>query len=354
MKAQQRVLETLIAGYRKTSYGKRFSASEVSCIDEFRQRFPVASYDSFVPYLDEVVEGRFEELLPEPVRGWVMTRGTTGPPKFFPLTDTHLKQIFVCGSRAILNYVKRRKRFEIFSKPVLNLSFPSIVGQLKTDCMKAISYGYSSGTYARLNPGIGSFRLVPSQDEIDSIKFDSKGNDWIRRFELVYEKAKGLEVNALIGVTSLMLSFARHLHRTRGFYPRNLWDIKVLFCTSLPKIHVKYAPYLKRMYGDVDIVEIYSATEGVYAQQLNEFPYVSPNYDIYLFEVQTRKGCKMLHELKRREWGRIIISSCVFPRYDIGDLVESFGNNYFRIIGRANTRTVLEHNLYRVLTWWLY
>ncbi|MGQ9513981.1 MAG: GH3 family domain-containing protein [Thermoproteota archaeon] len=351
--AQQRVLESLISGYIKTSYGKRFSASEVSSIDDFRRRFPVANYESFLPYLDEVAEGRSEVLLPEVLKGWVMTRGTTGKPKLFPLTDTHLRQIFVCGSRALLNYVKRRNRFEILSKPVLNLSFPSTVGRLEIDGSRSFSYGYSSGTYARLNPGIGCFRLVPGQDDIDSIGCGNSRDDWSRRFELVYEKANGLEVNAIIGVTSLMVYFARYLRRTRGFYPRKVWNFKVLFCTSLPKIQVKYAPYLKRMYGDVDVVEIYSATEGVYAQQLDELPYVSPNYDTYFFEVQTGKGCKMLHELRRGEWGRMIISSCIFPRYDIGDIVESFGNNYFRILGRAKAATILEHKLYRALTWWL-
>lgn len=351
-KAQESVLKTLLAGYRKTSYGARYSASEVSSIENFRKNFPVADYEFFVPYLDAIAEGRHEALLPEPARGWVMTRGTTGPPKLFPITNTHLRQIFICGSRALLNYARRRNRFEIFSKPVLNLSFPSEVGQMKTGDGNTVSYGYSSGTYARLNPGIGSFRLVPSQEEIDALGRGGKRNDWIRRFELVFEKAKDLEVGTLIGVAPLMVSFARYLRRSHGLYPKKVWNINALFCTSVPKIQVKYAPYLKRLYGDADVVEIYSATEGVYAQQLNELPYVSPNYDSYLFEVWTKRGFKMLYELKRGEWGRMVISSCILPRYDIGDLVESFGNNFFRIIGRAKANTILEHMLYRALTCW--
>ncbi|MBO3803267.1 MAG: GH3 auxin-responsive promoter family protein [Candidatus Brockarchaeota archaeon] len=352
--AQQRTLENLLSGYRKTRYGAGFSASEISSIEDFRKKFPIAGYDSFLPYLDEVAEGRHEELLPEPAKGWVMTRGTTGPPKLFPVTDTHLGQILRCGSRAVLNYARRKDSFEILSKPVLNLSFPSRVGQIKTIDGKAVSYGYSSGTYARLNPGIGSFKLVPSQEEVDSLGSGGGGVGWTRRFELAFEKAKGLDVGALIGVAPLMVSFARYLRRTRGFYPKKVWNVKALFCTSVPKIQVKYAPYLKRLYGDADVVEIYSATEGVFAQQLDELPYVSPNYDSYLFEVSTSKGLKMLHELGRGEWGRVIISSCVFPRYDIGDLVESFGRNCFRIIGRAKASTILEHVLHRALTWWLF
>jgi hypothetical protein len=106
---------------------------------------------------------------------------------------------------------------------------------------------------------------------------------------------------------------------------------------------------LKKYFGQVPVVEIYSATEGVFAQQLDDYPYVTPNYDTYLFEVETGKGVRMLHELCRGEWGRLIVSSCILPRYRIGDMIESTGKNYFRIFGRDNKSTVLEHLLYRVL-----
>jgi hypothetical protein len=79
---------------------------------------------------------------------------------------------------------------------------------------------------------------------------------------------------------------------------------------------------------------------------------VTPNYDKYVFEVETGQGTKMLHELKRGEWGKLIISSCLFPRYDIGDIIESAGNNYFRVVGRNNTMTLLEHRLHRLFFRW--
>jgi hypothetical protein len=58
---------------------------------------------------------------------------------------------------------------------------------------------------------------------------------------------------------------------------------------------------------------------------------------------------RMLHELKRGEWGKLIVSSCMFPRYAIGDLIESAGKNYFRVIGREKLSTVVEHRLYRLI-----
>jgi len=176
--------------------------------------------------------------------------------------------------------------------------------------------------------------------------------DWERRFELTYQQALNENVTATMGVTPVILSFARYVKKKHGKNPEELWNLRALFCTSVRKIQFKYAPILRRYFGQVPVVEIYSATEGVFAQQLDDLPYVTPNYDKYFFEVKTGQGIKMLHELKRGEWGKLIVSSCMFPRYDIGDLVEAAGKNYFRVIGRHNTLTLLEHRIYRLFFGW--
>ena len=124
------------------------------------------------------------------------------------------------------------------------------------------------------------------------------------------------------------------------------------FCTSVRKIPFKYAPLLRRYFGSIPVVEIYSATEGVFAQQIDDLPYVTPNYDTYLFEVQRGQEIKMLYELKRGEWGRLIVSTTMLPRYDIGDMIESAGKDYFRVFGRNTFFTLLEHRLYRLFFKW--
>jgi hypothetical protein len=36
----------------------------------------------------------------------------------------------------------------------------------------------------------------------------------------------------------------------------------------------------------------------------------------------------------------------MFPRYDIGDLIEAAGKNYFRVFGRDRRLARVEHRLY--------
>jgi hypothetical protein len=351
-KAQEQVLYDLLKKYGTTDYGNSHNALQIAGITDYQKNFPIIDYKRLMPYLTQAKEGNYKAILPEPPECWVMTRGSTGKAKVLPATQTHLKQIFTCGARALINYALRKKNFEVFTGDILNLNFPSSVHTMTTDD-REVSYGYSSGTYARLNPMFNRVSLLPRQEEIDALGSGIAKTDWEKRFELIYQQALDKNVTATMGVTPVILAFAKHIQRKHGKKPADLWKFQALFCTSVRKIQFKYAPLLRKYFGSVPIVEMYTATEGVFAQQLDELPYVTPNYDAYFFEVDTDQGVKMLHELERGEWGRLIISSCMFPRYDIGDMIEAAGKNYYRVFGRRNTLTLLEHRLYRLFLGWL-
>lgn len=347
--AQEQTLRVLLEGYAKTDYGIEHRADDIEDLEEYRENFPKLDYRGLVGLLEPVKRGLTEAFLPEPPEAWVMTRGSTGRSKILPATRTHLQQILSCGSRAFLNQLKRDS--ELISGKMLNLSLPSRVATIQADG-DAIRYGYSSGTYSRIFPSLGDAMLLPRQDELDGVGPGLTRSDWDKRFDLVYRKAAEEKISAAIGVAPVILNFARYLKRSYGRKPSDLWDLRAIICTSVRKIQVRYASLFRKYFGDVSTVEIYSATEGVFAQQLDELPYVSPNYDTYLFEVETGRGPKMLHELGRGEWGRLIVSTCMFPRYDIGDMIEAMGKNYFRVFGRANLAHVMEHRLHRLLFGW--
>ncbi len=351
-KAQEHVLVDLLTKYHQTEYGQNHHVADVSNIADYRSKFPPINYAELTPILAKVKDENYKVLLAEPPECWVMTRGSTGRSKVLPATQTHLRQIYNCGARAIINYAVRKNNYNVFLGVILNLNFPSNVHAMTING-KQVTYGYSSGTYARLNPMFNQVSLLPRQEEIDALGSGVGKKDWMKRFDLVYQMAKDQNVTAAMGVTPVILSFARYIKRKYGKKPVDLWKTQAIFCTSVPKIHFKYGPILKKYFGDVPIVEMYTATEGVFGQQLDDYPYVTPNYDVYLFEVATGKGIKMLHELKRGEWGSLILSSCMLPRYEIGDLVEAAGKNYFRVFGRKKSLTILEHRLYRAFLGWL-
>lgn len=103
---------------------------------------------------------------------------------------------------------------------------------------------------------------------------------------------------------------------------------------SVPGINTRLKPSLKAMYGPAEIREIFGATEGMFGQQKDMARAWVPNYDLFFFEVQTRTGIKMLHEMRPGEMGSLIVSTPILARYKIGDLIRAFRPPYFRCIGR--------------------
>ena len=79
---------------------------------------------------------------------------------------------------------------------------------------KEVTYGYSSGTYARLNPMFDRVSLMPRQEQIDELGSGIGRKDWEKRFELVYQLAKDQNVTATMGVTPVILSLGCEIYET--------------------------------------------------------------------------------------------------------------------------------------------
>jgi hypothetical protein len=83
----------------------------------------------------------------------------------------------------------------------------------------------------------------------------------------------------------------------------------------------------------------------MFGQQLDKKRAWVPNYDLFFFEIETRTGIKMLHEMQPGETGGLIVSTPILPRYRIGDKIRAFKPPYFRCIGREQWWTNLNY-------WW--
>ncbi|TFH32052.1 MAG: hypothetical protein E4G99_13230 [Anaerolineales bacterium] len=347
--AQNQALFRYLEDYAQTDYGKRYGANQVKDIEAYRRAFPIVSYDELKPTIQRVMAGEDQLLLSEPPVGWAITRGTTqGESKFIPMTPKDLA-MRVSAGRAMMNYVLQSGRFDLFAGVNLNLNFPSRVGTLQAG-ERQVSYGYSSGIYTKFVSTRTPIRSVPTQDEIDALGGGKTQTDWDARFELAYQKCKAENVTLVGGVATTAVFFGRFLKRTHGVYPKDLWNTQIMTLGSVPGINTKYASSLRALYGPVEIREIYGATEGMFGQQQDERKAWVPNYDLFFFEVQTRTGVKMLHEMQAGELGSLIVSTPILPRYRIGDLILALQPPYFRCIGRQRWWTPLRYWLDEIST----
>lgn len=344
--AQETVLHGLLQDYAKTDYGQQHGAENIETLADYRRAFPATPYDEgYKPLIARVMKGEVSLLLWEEPIGWAITRGTTkGESKFIPMTPTDL-EMRVSAGRAVMNYVASSKKFEIFSGVNLNLNFPSVVGTVQAG-EREVEYGYSSGIYTKHVSKSTPVTSLPTQEEIDALGGGKTMRDWEARFELAYEKCKGENVTLVGGVAPTALEFGKFLHKKYKLYPKDMWQAQVMTLGSTPGINTKHQPALNAMYGRGAVIrEIYGTTEGMFGQQRDEKRAWVPNYDLFFFEVETRSGIKMLHEMRPGEMGSLVVSTPILPRYRIGDLILAFEAPYFRCIGRQQWWT-------RLYYWW--
>ncbi len=341
-KAQQAVLRRLLQAYAETDFGAAHGAGQIETIDAYRRAFPVATYEDYKPLIQRVMSGETKLLLNEEPIGWAITRGTTkGESKFIPMTPTDLGMRIHAG-RAMMNFVEATGRYHLFEGVNLNLNFPSVVGTVQAG-ERELEYGYSSGIYVKHVSAFTPIRSLPAQDDIDALGGGKAISDWEARFELAYQSCKDENVTLVGGVVTTAILFAQYLRRAHRVYPKNLWDVQIMTLGSMPGINTHYEPALAGLYGPVAIREIYGATEGMFGQQRDRYRAWVPNYDLFFFEVETRSGIKMLHEMRRGELGSLVVSTPVLPRYRISDLIRAFRAPYFRCIGRDRWWTPLSY-----------
>ena len=340
--AQQTVLHRLLQDYAKTDFGKLHSAAQIDTLEDYRRLFPAASYEDYKPLIQRMLAGEVSLLLWEEPVGWAITRGTTkDESKFIPMTPTDL-QMRVSAGRAMMNYVLTTGRFDLFAGINLNLNFPSVVGTVKMGD-REVEYGYSSGIYTKHVSTFTPIRSLPSQDDIDALGGGKTIRDWAKRFELAYQQCKDQNVTLVGGVCPTAIEFGRYLHKTYKVYPKNLWKTQIMTLGSTAGINTRYQPALNALYGPAAIREIYGATEGMFGQQRDEKRACVPNYDLFFFEVETRSGVKMMHEMRPGEMGSLIVSTPILPRYRIGDMILAISPPYFRCIGREYWWTSLDY-----------
>ncbi len=350
VRAQEIVLRRLLQDYDLTGYGSTHDAAAISAtartgsadFDTYRHAFPIMTYADYKPYIDAVMAGETNLLLSEQPVGWAITRGTVeGESKFIPMTPTDLR-MRVSAGRAMMAYVAATKRLDLFAGVNLNLNFPSVVGSVQVG-ENEVEYGYSSGIYTKHVSKFTPIRSVPAQEEIDALGGGTTRRDWDNRFELAIDKCRNENVTLVGGVCQTALEFGRYLRRRHKVYPKQLWKTQIMTLGSTPGINTRHAPQLTALYGPAAIREIYGTTEGMFGQQRDNQRAWVPNYDLFFFEVLTRSGVKMLHDMKPGETGSLVVSTPILARYRIGDTILALRPPYFRCIGRDRWWTRLDY-----------
>jgi hypothetical protein len=344
--AQDQKMLELLGIYEDTELGQRNSAESIEDYNQFTAFIPISDYQSLTPYYNSVFSGDYRIMMADPPMAWALSRDRTkGIQRQYPMTDYDLRVRIRAWPRAIFNYIHRTGKYELLNKEVINIGYPSNVQYLMMGRTKLPS-GYQSGLVIRFGAEHFGLKLIPPQEEIDRLPVDLGKRSWRKRFRLILDSARGRDVGIVKGDARVILQFGQYLKSQFGKTPKQLWDIGAISCYGTPGIHAKYKIPLRQLFGDCTILESYETGEGAFGQQIDESPYIVPNYDLYFFEVQINGTVKPLYTMQSGETGQLIVSSSVLPRLRVGNQVRCMSPNRFVVVGATKGLGKLKYDMF--------
>ncbi len=181
---QSQVLRRIVRANQDSAYGCEHQFSRMQHTDEFRELVPIADYEVFEPWIDQICRGHAGILTTEPVRLLEPTSGSVAGRRLIPYTDS-LKREFQHGidpwiadlfsSRPDL---RRGRAYWMVSPPIeqqrtpggLKIGFADdtqylgLTGRLAAGCVMAIPPGTMHGVRAEHAPYQTLLRLLAVTD----------------------------------------------------------------------------------------------------------------------------------------------------------------------------------------------
>ncbi|QQR59252.1 MAG: GH3 auxin-responsive promoter family protein [Candidatus Melainabacteria bacterium] len=137
--AQLRRLSAILKKNKSTKFGLEHGFGQIKTEADFKASVPVRDYESFRPYVEEMMAGSGNILTAENPIMFATTSGTTGQAKFIPVTQSYMKEYreasIVSGYHLFKNYpgIAAGKALSMFSS--------ACSGRLST----GVAYGAISG-----------------------------------------------------------------------------------------------------------------------------------------------------------------------------------------------------------------
>lgn len=84
----EKLLFRILKAGENCEYGMKYDFRNIKSVEDYRKKVPLTTFDDYRPYVDRMINENQEDLLTSyPLIGYSQTSGTTGAPKFIPLTQ---------------------------------------------------------------------------------------------------------------------------------------------------------------------------------------------------------------------------------------------------------------------------
>lgn len=146
---QTRKLREILQRNAQTEYGREFSFASVNSLAEYARAVPVVAYEDIATRVERMTRGERGVLTAEDPVMFARTSGTTGKPKYIPVTPTCRGRDHADQMRTWLYHAQADHR-GLFRGRVLSLVSPAVEGRTPAD----IPFGSTSGAIYRDTHGL--------------------------------------------------------------------------------------------------------------------------------------------------------------------------------------------------------
>jgi hypothetical protein len=327
--SQEATLLELLRHNEGTDFGRGHGFSRVRDYDGFSRQVPVGDYDSFSPMIERMRTGERNLLVPEPIRYFGNSSGSSnqGKSKFLPISERQIRFQQRAGADAFMRYLDWSRDEGIMSGFTLGLFPPTTMRR-------------EGPTFVTSNPALMMTRMpiltrpvyLPEGDVRTMASYDEK-------LSVIANRYIDYDVRAVTGTTcwfTLLFEKVLAAARARRRNVRNVsqvWpNLRVLFGGGVSA--APYLPVIRDLMGrsDVTLVDTYNATEGgVYASSdfsgapgLLMIPHRGTFFEFVAIADRGAAGAKRvpLWEVESdKPYSIVVTTSSGLYAYELGDIV---------------------------------
>lgn len=147
--AQRQLLMDIVRRNADTEYGQRYGFASIKSVEDYQKHLPIISYENIREDMERVTRGASNVFTAEDPVMFAQTSGTTGTPKYVPVTPTDRGQAHSDQMRTWL-YHAQKDHPGILDHKVVSLVSPAIEGHTPS----GLPYGSTSGHIYKNMPGI--------------------------------------------------------------------------------------------------------------------------------------------------------------------------------------------------------
>jgi hypothetical protein len=153
-------LKKILSRNGKTSFGRQHNFASIKSLADYQAALPIRTYEDFRPYIEQVLAGQKGILTEEETVMFATTSGTTGKPKFAPVTKSYIEEY---RRASIVSYFHLLKQFPHLAH---GTALPIVSSACEGLSAGGIPYGAISGLLFKQEPPLIKKYVSPIPYEV--------------------------------------------------------------------------------------------------------------------------------------------------------------------------------------------